>query len=101
MKGHPPPSEGDQTHLEPEAPSRPQNPLSRALTACLIGGIRLYQLFISPLLGPSCRFQPTCSRYAVLCLSTHGPLRGSWLAVRRIFRCHPWHPGGYDPPPPP
>ena len=75
------------------------NQLSSALTWLLIKLIRVYQLVISPLLGPSCRFQPTCSRYAVSCLSTHGPLRGSWLAVKRIARCHPFHPGGYDPPP--
>jgi uncharacterized protein len=75
------------------------NPVSRFITGILLGLIRLYQRLISPLLGPSCRFQPTCSNYATECLSTHGPLRGTWLAVRRIARCHPFHPGGYDPPP--
>jgi uncharacterized protein len=73
--------------------------LSAAVAWLLIGIIRIYQWTLSPLLGPSCRFEPSCSRYAVLCLSTHGPLRGTWLAVRRILRCHPFHPGGYDPPP--
>lgn len=63
--------------------------------------IRLYQLTLSPLLGPVCRFQPSCSRYAVKCLEYHGAIRGSWLAFRRLMRCHPFHPGGYDPPPPP
>lgn len=76
------------------------NPISRALSACLIGLIRVYQVTLSPLIGPSCRFEPSCSRYAVACLSTHGPLRGSWLSLKRIARCHPFHPGGFDPPPP-
>ena len=61
--------------------------------------IRVYQLTLSPLLGPVCRFTPSCSRYAVTCLERFGFLRGSWLAVWRISRCHPWNPGGYDPPP--
>ncbi|HVW30814.1 MAG TPA: membrane protein insertion efficiency factor YidD [Polyangiaceae bacterium] len=61
--------------------------------------IRIYQLVLSPLLGGSCRFEPSCSRYAALCIHTHGALRGSSLAVRRLLRCHPFHPGGYDPPP--
>jgi putative membrane protein insertion efficiency factor len=61
--------------------------------------IRIYQLVLSPLLGGSCRFEPSCSRYAAACIHTHGALRGSALAVRRLLRCHPFHPGGYDPPP--
>jgi putative membrane protein insertion efficiency factor len=61
--------------------------------------IRLYQLTLSPLLGPSCRFEPSCSRYAMACIDGHGVLRGSWLAAKRILRCHPFNPGGYDPPP--
>ncbi len=63
--------------------------------------IRLYQLLIAPLLGPVCRFEPSCSRYTAQCIAGHGALRGSWLGLRRILRCHPFHPGGYDPPPPP
>jgi len=74
--------------------------LSRGIAGFLVGSIRIYQILISPLLGQNCRFTPSCSHYAVACLSTHGPLRGSWLAVRRISRCHPFHPGGEDPPPP-
>ncbi|ASC92015.1 membrane protein insertion efficiency factor YidD, partial [Alcaligenes faecalis] len=61
--------------------------------------VRGYQLFISPLLGPRCRFYPTCSQYAIQALRTHGPLKGTWLATRRLVRCHPWHPGGHDPVP--
>jgi putative membrane protein insertion efficiency factor len=66
----------------------------------LIGLVRVYQWTISPLLGPSCRFHPTCSAYACTCLKEHGALRGSWLTLRRLGRCHPWHPGGVDLPPP-
>jgi putative membrane protein insertion efficiency factor len=65
----------------------------------LIWLIRGYQYGISPYLGRSCRFQPTCSEYAVESLERHGIIQGLWLAVRRIGRCHPWHPGGYDPVP--
>lgn len=62
--------------------------------------VRGYQLFISPLLGPRCRFHPTCSQYAVEALQTHGAVKGSGLALRRVLRCHPLHPGGYYPVPP-
>lgn len=62
--------------------------------------IRAYQLLLSPLLGPVCRFEPSCSRYTMQCIELHGALRGCWLGLRRILRCHPFHPGGYDPPPP-
>jgi hypothetical protein len=61
--------------------------------------IRLYQVTLSPLLGGACRFEPSCSRYAAACIESHGALRGSYLSVRRVLRCHPFHPGGYDPPP--
>jgi putative membrane protein insertion efficiency factor len=61
--------------------------------------IRLYQVTLSPLLGPVCRFDPSCSRYAIACYEQFGFFRGTWLSVRRLSRCHPWHPGGYDPPP--
>ncbi len=63
--------------------------------------IRSYQWFLSPLLGPNCRFHPTCSSYALEAIEQHGALRGSWLGVRRICRCHPWNEGGYDPVPGP
>lgn len=62
--------------------------------------IHAYRKLISPLLPPSCRFYPTCSEYALEAIDVHGPLRGGWLAVRRIARCHPFHPGGIDPVPP-
>lgn len=73
--------------------------LGGAVAAVLILPIRFYQLCISPMLGSSCRFTPTCSQYAVEALRKHGPLKGSWLAVRRICRCHPWGGSGYDPVP--
>ena len=66
----------------------------------LVGLIKAYRYFLSPLLGPSCRFHPTCSAYAVEAIETHGALKGAWLALRRILKCHPWHPGGVDPVPP-
>jgi putative membrane protein insertion efficiency factor len=61
--------------------------------------IRGYQLAISPLLGPRCRFYPSCSHYAIEAIETHGALRGVWLTAKRISRCHPWHEGGFDPVP--
>ena len=61
--------------------------------------IRGYQLAISPLLGPRCRFYPSCSHYAIEAIETHGALRGTWLTIKRISRCHPWHEGGFDPVP--
>ncbi|MBU0751785.1 MAG: membrane protein insertion efficiency factor YidD [Gammaproteobacteria bacterium] len=65
----------------------------------LIWLVRVYQYAISPMLARSCRFHPSCSEYAVEALERHGPFKGLWMAVRRIGRCHPWHPGGYDPVP--
>ena len=65
----------------------------------LIFPIKLYQILISPLLGPSCRFTPTCSKYAVEAIQKHGPMKGSWLAAKRIIRCHPWGGCGHDPVP--
>ncbi|GCD20248.1 membrane protein insertion efficiency factor YidD [Cellulomonas algicola] len=62
--------------------------------------LRGYQRFISPMTPPTCRFYPSCSQYAVIAVTRHGLLHGSWLAVRRLLRCHPWNPGGVDDVPP-
>ena len=74
----------------------------RALIAApgsaLIVLVRLYQLCVSPLLGPRCRFQPTCSVYLIESVRKYGVIKGLWHGILRICRCHPWHPGGYDPP---
>ncbi|HHW06796.1 MAG TPA: membrane protein insertion efficiency factor YidD [Clostridia bacterium] len=67
------------------------------MTGILIGIIRLYQRFISPLLPRHCRFYPTCSEYSVLALQKYGWRKGGLLAIKRILKCHPFHPGGYDP----
>lgn len=65
----------------------------------LIMMVRAYQVAVSPFLPRSCRHEPSCSRYAVEALQRHGAARGTWLAMKRVTRCHPWHPGGYDPVP--
>ena len=65
----------------------------------LIGLLRFYRYAISPMLGRNCRFHPTCSEYAIEALERHGALRGGWLAAKRVGRCHPFNPGGYDPVP--
>lgn len=71
----------------------------RGVGEMLIFPIRLYQRFISPLFPAVCRFTPTCSQYAVEAIRRHGPVRGLWLAVKRILRCNPWGGSGYDPVP--
>jgi len=73
--------------------------LRRVLSQLLVGLVRSYQLLLSPLLLRSCRYYPSCSEYARQALLKYGPLKGSWLALRRLLRCHPWHPGGQDPVP--
>ena len=73
--------------------------LARLPRLAAIGLVRGYQLVLSPLLPPACRYYPSCSAYAIEALERHGAVRGSWLAVRRIARCHPFRPGGYDPVP--
>lgn len=70
-----------------------------ALSSLLALPVRFYRYFISPLLPPSCRYTPTCSEYALEALKLHGPFRGSWLALRRLGRCHPWGGHGHDPVP--
>ena len=78
-------------------------PIARALSAAakhtLIAFVRAYQIALSPLLPAACRYYPSCSAYAIEALERHGALRGGWMAVRRIGRCHPVRPGGYDPVP--
>jgi putative membrane protein insertion efficiency factor len=69
------------------------------LSLPFIGLIKLYQWIISPVLGPKCRYTPSCSQYALEALKKYGPLKGGWLALRRISRCHPWGGHGYDPVP--
>lgn len=73
--------------------------LTRAAEALLLALLVGWQMLLSPLLGPACRFEPSCSRYAAEAIRRHGPLRGSALAARRLSRCHPFHVGGFDPVP--
>lgn len=73
--------------------------IRQLLSRLLIAPIRFYQRAISPLFLPVCRFTPTCSQYAVEAIQKHGPLKGLYLAIRRILRCHPWGGSGYDPVP--
>ncbi|MCR4671853.1 MAG: membrane protein insertion efficiency factor YidD [Lachnospiraceae bacterium] len=73
--------------------------ISRFFEKILIGGIRLYRKYLSPLKTMHCIYVPTCSEYAIIAIRKYGPLKGSWLAVKRILRCHPFHKGGYDPVP--
>ena len=76
------------------------NTMERIIARAMEMPVHFYRYAISPLLPPSCRYTPTCSQYAIEALRLHGPLRGSWLAIRRILRCHPWGGSGYDPVPP-
>ena len=85
----------DTGRAEPE-PARRAGPIARVLLV----PVNFYRRWISPVLPPSCRFEPSCSAYAVEALTVHGALRGSWLTLRRLLRCGPWHRAGYDPVPP-
>lgn len=69
------------------------------LNKFFIAIIRVYQICISPLLGPHCRFTPTCSQYAIEAINLHGIIKGTFLSIKRISKCHPFHDGGYDPVP--
>ena len=71
----------------------------KVLNYFLIVPIKLYQILLSPLIGPSCRFTPTCSNYAIEAINKHGPFKGFWLAIKRISKCHPWGNSGHDPVP--
>ena len=75
------------------------NGIVRLPTRILVTLIRGYQRFVSPAFPPSCRFHPSCSHYALEAVTRHGALKGGWLAARRLARCHPFHPGGFDPVP--
>ncbi len=83
------------------APPRPGPHQVGWAARLLLALVAAYRRWVSPLLGPHCRFGPSCSAYAAQALATHGAARGSWLALRRLARCHPFHPGGHDPVPPP
>ncbi len=72
--------------------------LRRVPSLVLVALVQAYQLILSPLLGRHCRFEPTCSQYFIEAVRKYGAVRGSWRGLLRILRCHPWHPGGYDPP---
>ena len=69
------------------------------LSFLLVIPIKLYQILISPILGPNCRYHPTCSQYSIEAINKHGPFKGTWLAIKRISRCHPWGGSGHDPVP--
>ena len=73
--------------------------ISVSLRKIPIGIIKLYQTVLSPMLGPTCRFHPSCSFYAIDAITEHGLIKGSWLSVKRILKCHPLNDGGYDPVP--
>jgi uncharacterized protein len=74
--------------------------ITNLLKKLLIAFVRLYQILLSPLLGRNCRHYPTCSSYTIEAISVHGPLKGGWLGIKRISRCHPWGTSGFDPVPP-
>ncbi len=74
--------------------------ISKVLSSFFIACIRVYKAVLSPLIGDCCRFTPTCSRYAIEAIQVHGPYRGLWLTIKRLLRCRPYGPSGYDPVPP-
>ncbi|MHC4711848.1 MAG: membrane protein insertion efficiency factor YidD [Planctomycetota bacterium] len=71
--------------------------MREAVVKVLVGILRIYQVTVSPLLGPRCRFQPSCSQYMMEAIKKRGPVKGVLMGVARILKCHPFHPGGYDP----
>ncbi|MGP9643972.1 membrane protein insertion efficiency factor YidD [Halomonas sp. AOP30-A1-24] len=73
--------------------------LRKLAVLVMVGAVRAYQYLISPLLGPRCRFWPSCSSYTIEALQVHGPVKGGWMAIKRILKCHPGNPGGMDPVP--
>lgn len=91
---------GEQEESREPMASEPRVARTSAAARLLIEPIRLYQRYISPVRPPTCRYTPSCSAYAVEVLAQHGAVRGGWLALWRLLRCHPWHAGGHDPAPP-
>jgi uncharacterized protein len=87
--------QSDHGEVTPDAPPKRRGPLSRVA----MGLIRIYQLSLSRAFPPTCRFYPSCSQYTLEAIDKYGVIKGSWLGVKRISRCHPFHPGGYDPVP--
>jgi putative membrane protein insertion efficiency factor len=85
--------------MAPRLIARLKTLAGNAVAAVLIGLVRFYQFAFSPWLGPRCRFEPTCSAYAIAAIRRFGPWRGGWLMIRRLSRCHPWGSSGYDPVP--
>lgn len=83
------------------AHGKPIRPIGRLLALPLLALIKLYQWFLSPLMGNACRFTPSCSHYGYEAIKAHGPLLGGWLAAMRVLRCNPWGGAGHDPVPPP
>ncbi|MHC4996389.1 MAG: membrane protein insertion efficiency factor YidD [Planctomycetota bacterium] len=73
------------------------NPINRLATGVIVTIVWVYRHTLSPFIGRSCRFQPTCSQYMLDAVARHGPWRGGWRGIKRICRCHPWNDGGYDP----
>jgi uncharacterized protein len=93
-------SESVEAHVRPAAVVGARNGSRRSVGVWILRGpIRFYQLAISPMMPAACRYYPTCSNYAIEAIDKYGAMKGGWLAVRRILRCHPFRPGGFDPVP--
>lgn len=99
MSGAPPEERDPGLPVDQQRSERPEQQSRSRLRWIVTLPIRLYQRTISPLLPSQCRFSPTCSEYTRLAILKHGPIRGIWLGVRRLSKCHPFHPGGHDPVP--
>lgn len=91
--------QGEHQEIPPEPTAGADRARHSLPSKLLMGAVRFYQKFISPGLPPSCRFYPTCSEYTLQAIAKYGALKGTWLGIKRVGRCHPFHPGGYDPVP--